>query len=479
MQGGSVSSSSRLKGVVRPAGYFALAFGGIVGSGWVVALGEWLQTAGPGGAIFGFLAGGAVMTLVCAAYAELASRMPRAGGEVLYALETFGRPLAFTIAWFLTLHLIAVCAFEGIALSWLLTTLFPSLHGRPLYTVMGETVTSGSLVIAVAGALGIGFLNFIGIQAAVRFQNFVTYTFLALSIVLIGAGLALGRVENLEPLFASTTSESWVRGAMWTFAACAMFMSGFQSAVYAIEERAVGASVRRIVIAMLMAMLAATAFYCAIVLSAASATPWMDLVREKMPAAAAFGALTPGGWLATAVIAIATISLLKTWNAVMVMVSRLLFVQGRLAFLPEIIKSIHPKHGSPHVAILFVTVMSGFGAALGRGALHAIINMCSMLLALKFLTILLILRKQRQRSATPPQFVLRGGTPLLLAGMIGTGLMCGFLLYEPWVRAEGGLPIEWSLSLCWGLIGAVFWNVMLRRRASPGSDDSEQARVPQ
>lgn len=442
-----------------------------------MVLGDWLRTAGPGGAVLGFIAGGAVMTLVCAAYAELAGRMPRAGGEVLYALETFGRPVAFAIAWFLTLHLIAVSAFEGIALSWLLTTLFPALEGRPLYRLMGETVTSGTLGIAIAGALAIGYLNFIGVRAAIRFQNVVTYAFLGLSILLMAGGFAFGHARNLEPLFSAVDGGSWARGAIWTFAACAMFMSGFQAAVHAIEERQAATSVRRVVIAMLGGLIASAIFYCTIVLSAASAAPWTELVRQKMPAAAAFGALTPGGWLATVVIAVATLSLLKTWNSIMVMVSRLLFAQGRLQFLPPAIQSIHARHGSPHVAIVCVTVLSCAGAALGRGALHAIINMCSMLLALKFMTVLLILRKQRMRRGPEPVFMLRGGTPLLLAGMVATGIMCVFLVYDPWARANGGIPLEWALTAGWAALGAVLWRLALRKLArgvpAPGAASAQ------
>jgi APA family basic amino acid/polyamine antiporter len=436
-----------------------------VGSGWIVVLGDWLRTAGPGGAVLGFIAGGAVMTLVCAAYAELAGRMPHGGGEVLYALETFGRPVAFSIAWFLTLHLIAVSAFEGIALSWLLTTLFPALSGRPLYEIMGETVTSGALALSIAGALVIGYLNFIGVRATMRFQNIVTYAFLGLSILLMAAGFVFGQRDNLEPLFATAGTSSWIQGAVWIFAGCAMFMSGFQAAVHAIEERHASTSVRRVVMAMFAGMISATVFYCTIVLSAASAAPWTELVKQKMPAAAAFGALTPGGWLATVVIVIATISLLKTWNAVMVMVSRMLFAQARLGFLPGAAQAIHPRHGSPYVAIGCVTVMSCLGVTLGRGAVHAIINMCSMLLALKFLTMLLILRKQRMRSEARPVFVLRGGALVLMAGIVATGVMCAFLIYDPWSRSNGGIPLEWVLTVSWAALGALFWKVARRTRA--------------
>jgi hypothetical protein len=50
--------------VIRPRGFFALSFGSMVGSGWIILLGEWLRRAAPGGAMLALLAGGALMALI-------------------------------------------------------------------------------------------------------------------------------------------------------------------------------------------------------------------------------------------------------------------------------------------------------------------------------------------------------------------------------------------------------------------------------
>ncbi|MDR3514015.1 MAG: hypothetical protein P4L73_20450, partial [Caulobacteraceae bacterium] len=74
-----------LSRVVGKLGLFTLSFGGMVGSAWIVILGQWLDQAGPLGAILGLTAAAAVMIVISLAYAELASRMPAAGGEIVYA----------------------------------------------------------------------------------------------------------------------------------------------------------------------------------------------------------------------------------------------------------------------------------------------------------------------------------------------------------------------------------------------------------
>lgn len=94
------STSTALRRAIGRGGFFSLAFGAIVGSGWVVVLGDWLKAAGPGGASLGFLAGALVMVLVALCYGELAARSTAAGGEFLYTLETFGRFPAFLSAGF-------------------------------------------------------------------------------------------------------------------------------------------------------------------------------------------------------------------------------------------------------------------------------------------------------------------------------------------------------------------------------------------
>ncbi|MGM9243139.1 amino acid permease, partial [Campylobacter jejuni] len=63
----------------------ALAFGAMIGWGWIVMTGSWIQSAGSLGAISAFLIGGVAIVLVGLTYAELASAMPQVGGEHVYS----------------------------------------------------------------------------------------------------------------------------------------------------------------------------------------------------------------------------------------------------------------------------------------------------------------------------------------------------------------------------------------------------------
>jgi APA family basic amino acid/polyamine antiporter len=459
-------SPPKLQGSIRPSGYFALAFGGIVGSGWIVVLGDWLKVAGPGGAVLGLLCGGLLMTLVCACYAELAARFPQAGGEVLYAMRSFGRGPAFAVAWFLIFNFTAVCAFEGIALTWFVQTLLPRTTGPLLYTMMGEKITLGGVLIGLVGVVLTGALNYRGARLAVAFQSVVTYSFIALTAVLIAMGLVLGQPANLLPAFAALDpSKSWFSGAIWIGASSALFMSGFQVAPYAIEERHRDTSVRSVIFAMLLGVIGAALFYCGIILSSASAAPWGDLVSQNLPAAAAFGALTRGGWLGTVVIAVATVSLFKTWNCTLLAVSRLVFAQCQLGFLPRVFGTIHPRFGSPSVAITCIAGVNATAILLGRGALLPIVNMCSTFLALIFLVVLYILYRERKQNPGTPVFAVAAGRILIPVGMAALAAVSVALIHEPWERAGGKVPVEWILVLGWALLGAALFGFIGRRTA--------------
>ncbi len=438
---------------IGTGGFFALSFGSIVGSGWVLVLGEWLKAAGPGGAIIGFAAGGLLMILMAGAYAELASRFPRAGGEFVYILEGLGPRTAFLMGWLLTLSFVAFTAFEAIALAWFIETLIPPIRGSAVYAILGQEIHVSALVLGLGGAAFFTVLNYVGSQHAILFQRVVTYAFIACAIGLIAAGLIFGNPANIRPLFEARSGRSWLTGVFWIFATSMVFLNGFQSAVYAIEERAVGIGVGKVVGAMIAGVGAAALFYCLLILSASSAAPWQSLVERDLPSAAAFGALTRSGILSTVVLVVAAISLLKTWNAMHLSAARLILAQARLGFLPTRLSKVHPIHGTPSAAVIFTGICTVVGVLLGRGAIVPIVNMSAVCSTTAFILCLIVLLRLRRSGAAAPTFRLSGGTPvvsLAIAGALAAALMA---LFEPFITAAR-VPLEWYLLVGWALVGA-------------------------
>jgi basic amino acid/polyamine antiporter, APA family len=442
--------------VIRPAGFFALSFGSMVGSGWIIVLGEWLRRAAPGGALLALLAGGALMALIGCCYAELAARLPRAGGEFLYALEGLGRTVAFIVGWFITLFLVSLCAFEATALAWLVSELFPTAQGQPLYHILGESVTTDALALGVVGAAAVCVLNLRGVQTSVAFQRVVTFTFIAVMLGLIVAGFVFGDSSNLRPMFATPDGHPWATGAFWIFAMCAMLLNGFQSALYVIEERAPDVSVRAATLSMVAGIIGAAIFYAAIVLAAGSMLPWREILSAHLPAVAAFDVLSPSGIVGKIILLVSIASLAKTWNALLLMASRIVLAQSRAGMLPAVFAKLNQRAGAPSNAILLVTLISIAGMLLGKGALIPIMNMATICIALIMVLTLVVLLKLRHQQPQSPGYAVPGGMPAILICTSGAALMAGFAFFSPLLHNPGHLPLEWMLMAVWAALGLAF-----------------------
>jgi APA family basic amino acid/polyamine antiporter len=449
-------TSSALRTAIGRGGFFSLAFGAIVGSGWVVVLGDWLASAGPGGAALGFLAGALVMVLVALCYGELAARSAAAGGEFLYALETFGRFPAFLVGWFLTLYSVAVCAFEAIALAWMLRSAVPAIALPTAYHIGNSVVAWDALLVGIGGAVAIAALHSRGAGSAIRFQNIVTYSFIAVSVFLIALGLCAGDQRNLQPLFAAPADGSWLAGACWVFATCAYFLNGWQAAIHAIEERRAALSPRQIIACVVAAIAASALFYCGIILSCASTMPWRRLTTLELPAAAAFRAIGFHGIFGTVVLVAAAISLTKTWSAMTWMSSRLIFAQARLGLLPQWLAQVDPSTGAPRRALFVTGTFTVLGVAAGRSAILPIVDMVSLCLALSIILCLIILLRRRQHGA-PPSYTVPGGTPVIAAALLGAIAMVGIAIVQPFLRSNGAIPPEWLILAGWGALGILAW----------------------
>ena len=445
--------SGSLGRVVGGSGFFTLAFGAIVGSGWVIVLGEWLREAGPGGAVVAFGLGATVMILIALCYGELAGRFPRAGAEFLYVFETFGADAAFIVAWYLTLYAIAACAFEGIALGWIFSAMWPHLDLGVAYTVFGAQVSWVAITIAVAGTMVIGGLHYQRAASAIRFQNVVTFGFIIICGASIIIALALGHAANLQPLFPDVPGHGWRGGAVWIFASCAFFLNGWQTALHAIEERRSATTPRRAVVSMVAAVATAALFYSALVIAVGMALPWQRLVDSDLPAVTAFRALPGAGVLGTVLLGAAAVSLAKTWSAMMWVASRLMYAQARCGLLPARLLGLNPDSGAPRAAIVVVMLVSFAGMLAGRGIVVPIVNMVSTCVALSFILCVVVLLRARGMRPAEGVFTVPGGRLTILLALAGAVAMVGVAVGRPLLDHVGGLPLEWILLLSWGGIG--------------------------
>ena len=457
---------ANLNKAVGRSGFFTLAFGGMVGSAWIVLLGDWLRAAGPAGAALGIVSGAFAMILIALCCGELAARFPAAGGEFLYTLETYGRRSAFIMAWFLILYTVSTCAFEAIACAWLLRELLPVTGLGTAYVIAGEPVRWGALLIGVAGTAVIGLVHSRGAKSAIAFQNAITFGFLGVCLVLNLIALACGSPRNLLPLFATRSYENWFVGSLWIFSTGAFFLNGWQTALHALEERRPSVTPRAAIFSMIASILVAAAFYVMLIAAAGNTQPWTRSIQASVPAAAAFGAAGFGGALRTSLLVAATASLLKSWSGMVWIASRLLFALARQGMLPPAFATLHPRYGVPRTAILYVTGFTLVGLALGRAAVLPMVSMVSICLALTLVVCIAVLLRQRQLNPAPASFSVPGGTATIVLALTGALCMIAIALAEPFFKGQRGVPLEWLLLLAWGALGGLIWKATNKMRSA-------------
>jgi len=457
-----VSNAPSLRGDIGHFQYLALGFGTMIGSAWVILLGDWLSKAGPGGAVLGFLCGGLVMMAIGSCYAELTAHLPEAGSEFIYAHRVYGRALAFVVGWFLVLYLICVTVFEGLALAWVVEIVVPGWKPAVLYRAFGSPISWETLLVGIGGAFAIFALNFRGGKVAVVSHSVLTFGFLAVVLVILLVMLAHGRASNLLPLFGTTNGKPWWLGSGAIFAFCAYALNGFQAIPQAIEERSAGTTLRSIAYLIVGSIAAATLFYCLAVIAASSTLPWGTLTAAALPMATAAASL-PHGEAFTLTLLIATAaSLFKAWNGIFMMAARLFVAMARLGYIPHRFARAHPRFGSPAAALVVIGLCNAGGIFLGKGAIEPITDMCAMMLTLTYvLCAVTVLRVRRQRATR--EFRVPGGVTLIWLGGIGAAVMATVAFVSPFWEQPGVVPLEWRLLGVWGGIGACVWFGWVRR----------------
>lgn len=448
--------SGALRGDIGPVQLFALGFGPIVGSAWVVILGDWLGSGGPGGAILGFVAGAVIMVAIGACYAELTARAPMTGGEFTFTRRVYGRFPGFVVGWFIMLCWVCVTVLEGLALGWFAELLIPQLRMAPLYRLFGADVTAVHLAIGLLGALTIAGVNYAGSRAIVRFQSVFTYGFLAVAGAILGYMLLQGEGRNITPLFPDTAEVSWKTGALSILASAAFMFNGFQSVAQAVEERSARMSLRMVGWIMIAVIAAAGAFYCLVILAASLAAPWEALADAELALLAAVRTLPGGVWLGAVLIGATMASLVKTWNSTFLMAVRTLVALGRERMVPAVFATVHERTGTPRAAVFLVAALNIAGLALGRGAIISLVDMSAASVTLCFLLCSAAVLILRNRDKTRPAFCVPGGVASVCVAIAGSLTMMASALILPLFEGDG-LPLLHALLIGWLALGAAFW----------------------
>lgn len=450
---------------------WAIALGSAVGWGAFVLPTDWIATAGPVGAIIGFLIGGALMIVIAVSYGLLIRTFPVSGGEFAYAHVGFGRRHAFLCGWFLTLGYTCIVALNASALALLSRYVIPQIAERGLlYEVAGFQVYLGEVLIASAALVIFAALNIRGATVSGKLQYVFCLIMLAgvaaiLIAVLLHPG---GQLSNAAPAFPVdvppwTAVLAIVAIAPWAYV-------GFDNVPQAAEEFdfAPSKAFRLIV----LAILAAALLYSAMILATASATPWTQLVAGEpiWGTGDAISGLFGGIGIMLLALSV-SMGICTGLNGFYVASSRLLFAMGRARMVPSAFSRVHPKHKTPYIGIAFVAALCLVAPWFGRQALLWVVDMSAVGVTIAYTYTCLVAFKRFRWSGRPAPDGAASTTKKLLA-MAGAVIGATFLglLLVPASPASLG-PESMTALLVWTALGLVFY--LARRRESNKLTDDE------
>jgi basic amino acid/polyamine antiporter, APA family len=374
------ASAPTLRRVMRAREYFTLAFGSIVGVGWLVVINGWLKAGGPGGAMLAFLVGGLGLIPVALVYGRLAQRLPDAGGEIAYTGAVFPRAVSFATGWVVTLSYLIVCPYEAVAVGELAAYVFPAMDCLELYRVGGQAVYLPHVLLGLGLTAAITVLNCRGMRHSAFFQNWTTYGLLAVFCIFAVLGGGRGKIDNLEPLFASGPSAAdALRSTLAVLPIVPYFLMGFETIPKCSEEAVGGFDPRRFAWLMVLALAVATFFYVTVVGVVGLLVPWEELRGHKFATSIAFERAFDWKWLVQLIMFGAFLSLLKVFNGNFLSATRLFFALGRRGLIPARLGVVHEGWQTPTAAVLLVGTLTALASFLGPAVLNPIAELGSLI----------------------------------------------------------------------------------------------------
>lgn len=442
-------SHGRFVRVLNGKEVLALAFGAMIGWGWVVLAGTWVLSAGSAGAIIAFLIGGLAVLLIGLTYAELASAMPLTGGEHVYSFRALGAGASFVCTWAIILGYVSVVAFEAVALPTVVEHLFPNYKVGYLWTVAGWDVYFTWALVGVAGSVIMTWVNVLGIKTTAVLQKTVTLLILVVGLMLITGALFNGEIANVDPLF--------VNGAKGMLAVLIMtpfLFVGFDVIPQAAEE--IDLPYDQIGKILLLSVAMAVAWYAGVVLAVSLALAPAQSASSSLAAADAMSAVFGGSWAGKLLVLAGIGGIVTSWNAFFIGGSRAIYAMAHARMLPAFLGKLHPRYKTPVNAILLIGALSVAAPFFGRKALVWLVDAggLGVIFAYAIVALSFIVLRRNEPDMPRPFRVPHGMVVGYAAVILSAGIL---LLYLPGSPAALVWPFEWIIVLGWAVLGAVLY----------------------
>ncbi|MDR3141678.1 MAG: amino acid permease [Tannerellaceae bacterium] len=455
-------NKGKLKRNLSAHNLVALGIGAIVGTGIFVITGQAAALyAGPALTVsFLISALGCVMAGLC--YAEFAAMIPTSGGVYSYSYTTMGEILAWFVGWILVLEYLFACSSVAVGWSGYMLSLlhgwgipFPEQLAGSTFDHLsdGRWVWTGRMInfpavfiIGVVSAFLIG-----GIRQSAIVNNIIVVIKVSVILLFIAFGLSYVDTGNWTPYIPENTGGfgnfGWTgifRGAAVVFFA----YLGFDAlSTTAGEARNPQKDMPK---GILISLLICACLYVAVTTVLTGIVNYKEL-NVDAPIALAIDRAGAGlAWLSPFIKLGAIAGLSSVILVMMLGQSRIYYSISKDGLLPELFSKVHDKHGVPHNATLFASVVTALIA--GLFPLHVLSELVSIgtLTAFTIVCIsILILRKTQPDLKRPFKTPLVPFVPLL--GAVICVVQMASLPWDTWARLIGWTVFGFIIYFGYGL----------------------------
>ena len=355
-----------------------VAFGAMIGWGWVVSSGQWITSGGVLGTVLGFIIGGIMIYFVGLCYAELTTAMPKCGGEHVFSYKAFGSIGAYICTWSIILSYIGVVCYEAVSFPTILQYVFPKIARGYLYSVGGFDIYFTWLLIAIGMALLILFLNIIGMKKAARFQKILTCVIAAVGIALVAGAAYSGNVNNLQnQLLVGDTNGEIIQNIAKVAIMTPFFLFGFDVIPQAAEE--INVPLKKLGKMMILSIIMAVSFYVLVVLAVGYVMNAEQIKTSMLSAtglvtADAMGVAFNNANMAKVLIIGGLCGIVTSWNSFLIGGSRALYSMSVSYMLPRKFAVLHKKYNTPVNSLLLIGALSVISPFFGRSMLVWIVD---------------------------------------------------------------------------------------------------------
>ena len=350
---------SHAPGLVRELGVSqasAIVVGTIIGSGIFLVPAEMMQAVGSARLVYlAWIVGGLLSLAGAVTYAELGAMKPQAGGEYVYIRDAYGSLPAFLYAW--TWFVVA----KPGSIATIATGIVRILGTFPALAFFNQAFLSFPIrvnygqIVAIAAAMLITWLNYIGVKKAGEFQ--LVFTILKV-VMIVGVGVVgftavSGTWRNFGTHFAGATGG--VAGFMAALVAALWAYDGWNDLNMVSGE--IQKPERTIPIALIAGVGIVAVLYMLNNAAVQYVLPANQIAVSPRPSSEAT-AIAVGAWGAAIVSLGMALSMLVGLNGTIMSGARIPYAIARDGYFFKVMADVHPRYHTPDVALLAQLVLS-------------------------------------------------------------------------------------------------------------------------